>query len=327
MDTEKSHIQIILIRHGLKQVDKLLDDADKPLSLEGCEQVKQLANKLACQNLKPMVFFASPYLHAKQTADILRKSLSGKLVVLNSMKPSGGQIKSFDKIVNEANQIGEKLSHLEVVAFVGHEPKISQLLRCLAQDQRYTLNRAEAVCLEGTYEDFLQGKGKFKWCISSDKSSDNNDCDKEIENQLREKVKSKMTVSTFLAGFTFTVLNDFLKEGNLNIPQIIAVLFMTAAMSLFVASLYMYDQMLMPKKYWFNEVIHTTHSNQAHNLLYRYMVRTWYWVFTPGVAFALIGLIATLFNTSNYLVIFIGIVIFAVIILYYFRMKPILGQD
>ena len=141
----------------------------------------------------------------------------------------------------------------------------------------------------------------------------------QIEEQLRSKITSKMTVSTFLAGFTFTVLNDLFQMNSLNIPQTIAAICMTGSLSLFVASVYMYAHMTTPKHYWSEQ-----YSSPAHEHLYFYVKRTWKWVFTPAVILFILGFIATLFNTGNYLMIVVGVFIIAVVICYFYRMRPVL---
>jgi hypothetical protein len=88
--------------------------------------------------------------------------------------------------------------------------------------------------------------------------------------QLRNKISSKITVSTFLAGFNFAALTfilsilsnekeNFLSEsaiaiGSLSITngsiiEFICVMFLISA-AFFVASVYSYDRLLMPKRFW-----------------------------------------------------------------------------
>ncbi len=149
----------------------------------------------------------------------------------------------------------------------------------------------------------------------------------QIEEQLRSKIQTKMTVSTFLAGFTFAVLNDLLKTKSFNMPQTIAAISMTGALSLFVASVYMYAHMTTPKEYWSDRSRLTIRFSTDHSRLYYYLKRTWCWVFTPAVILFIIGFIATLFNTGNYWIIVAGVLIIIGVIIYFIIMKPVLSPD
>lgn len=74
----------------------------------------------------------------------------------------------------------------------------------------------------------------------------------DIQSQLRAKIASKMTVATFLAGFTFAALLELLRDSEqLSSMAIqIAVITLTLALALFVAAVYMYDRLNMPQRFW-----------------------------------------------------------------------------
>ena len=74
----------------------------------------------------------------------------------------------------------------------------------------------------------------------------------EVESQLRDKIASKMTVATLLAGFTFAALLELLKDAeHLSSVSIeISVISLTLALALFIAAVYMYDRLNMPRKFW-----------------------------------------------------------------------------
>src|SRR5215471_9576659 len=147
------------------------------------------------------------------------------------------------------------------------------------------------------------------------------------EDQLREKIDSKITVSTFLAGFNFTALTLVLTllgnkkdlTGNsLNMHtfsvetpsllEISAVLFFLAT-TLFVASVYSYDQLLMPRQFGRKNVsklrdlmfrfIDTKRLPQYdnHNLeVYVCMLSVWSTMFTPATFFSTVGIIVLVYT-------------------------------
>ena len=305
---------IILIRHGLKDDNKSPDEK-RPLSIEGRHQVallgERLAENLAKRNLNLRVFFTSPYSHSMETAVILKCKLGGKSVVsLENLKPYNKKRITFSQLIEEIKEKDKKInleSSLEVVAFVGHYPSLWDLQWSLKKDQINAPKPAEAFGFKGTVLNFCKGKGQFEF----HEVQDINEIEEieanrnhRIEEQLRSKITSTMTVSTFLAGFTFTVLNDLLKNDLLkndllkttclNIFQSLAAISMTISLSLFIASLYMYDNMAMPKEYWPPD---RASFYPHHKILRDYMIRTWNWVFTPGVVCFIFGFIATLFKT------------------------------
>ena len=67
----------------------------------------------------------------------------------------------------------------------------------------------------------------------------------DVDSELRDKITSKMTVATFLAGFTFAALLQLLNDPTRfqSTPNRIAVISLTLALSLFVAAVYMYDRL------------------------------------------------------------------------------------
>jgi hypothetical protein len=109
---------------------------------------------------------------------------------------------------------------------------------------------------------------------------------------LRKKVEMKMTVSTFLAGFSIAVLVELVKE-ELTVWRGLATGLFTLALGLFVVAVYTYDALLMPPDYWGpttqrEEPKGSPHGGFAHNYrlngpLFAYMMRTWVWIFTPAV--------------------------------------------
>src|SRR5205085_22988 len=133
----------------------------------------------------------------------------------------------------------------EVIAIVGHEPRLGQLYTRLTGERSRPLAQGEVICLEADkFDEFLFGKGHlaFRWPFLN-----------HGEEKLREKVHSKVEVSTFLAGFNFAVLVELLKHEstkNMNAFQITALLLFTVSLALFVAAIYMYDRLGMPEGFW-----------------------------------------------------------------------------
>ena len=112
--------------------------------------------------------------------------------------------------------------------------------------------------------------------------------------QLGDKLRGKMEVAKFFAGFISVVFGFLLKES-LGISEqsqhTVAVIGAYAAIFLFIASLtfsiatvFAYDRLLMPIVFW---RIPPTPDALRHE-----MVAAWQWLFVPAVGSLVIGLLA-----------------------------------
>jgi phosphohistidine phosphatase len=98
------------------------DDSTRPLTEKGCKKMNSIARGLRGFDVKLDLIISSPYLRARQTAEILADvfKLSDRLVFSENLIPSG----SPDQLIGEIN---EKYS-VDSLAIVGHEPSLSSLI-------------------------------------------------------------------------------------------------------------------------------------------------------------------------------------------------------
>lgn len=121
-------MKIYLVRHS-NAVDQgtpgYEDDSLRPLTEDGRDKIKKIASALRKLGLKPDLIVSSPYLRARQTAEILAKVLKYKqeLAFSDALIPMG----NADNIIGEIN---EKYNVDELV-LVGHEPCLSSLISTL----------------------------------------------------------------------------------------------------------------------------------------------------------------------------------------------------
>jgi hypothetical protein len=125
-----------------------------------------------------------------------------------------------------------------------------------------------------------------------------------------------MQVSTLLAGFTFAALVSVLTEPSFwptrdprgtapatdvisrdHIP-VLAVLVLTLALALFVAAVYMYDRLALPRYFWTGgrqrpngRRTALERDVAAHGTVYAHMVWIWKYVFGMAVLFATLGFV------------------------------------
>jgi phosphohistidine phosphatase len=98
-------------------------DADRPLIPKGKRQLRQIARAMQNLDLHFNLILSSPFLRARQTAEIVAKSLRLKkrLAFSDELTP-GGDSKALIRQLNELKPASED------VLLVGHEPYLSRLI-------------------------------------------------------------------------------------------------------------------------------------------------------------------------------------------------------
>ena len=195
--------RIILMRHGTKDRTGNVRDEHMPLSQEGKLETERQANLLDKVDVRPEIYLTSHFQHAEDTGKLLADRLGGgipaRVTKLCSLTPHS-PMETFEEIVAEARSVNVDLETAKVILFIGHEPRLSQLLTRLTSSRRRPFSRPELVCIAAdSFEHFLRGQGKIEFSYPVVNYG---------EEQLRAKVQSKTAVSTLLAGFTAAMLFD-----------------------------------------------------------------------------------------------------------------------
>lgn len=140
-------MKIYLIRHS-NAVDHgapgYEEDSTRPLTEKGREKMRQIASALKGLDIHPDLIVSSPYVRARETAEIVAKMLKYKknLLFSDALVPMG----ESEKIIGEIN---EKYPVDELV-LVGHEPCLSMLIGTLTAgnaDLAITLKKGGVCCL------------------------------------------------------------------------------------------------------------------------------------------------------------------------------------
>ncbi len=120
-------MDLYILRHGIA-VDHGVrnNDSERPLTEEGEEKMRLSANAMKKLDLKFEAILSSPYVRARQTAEIVAK----KLDLIKKLKLTQNLIYEVSplKIVDE---ISENYSKAESILLVGHEPYLSMLISVL----------------------------------------------------------------------------------------------------------------------------------------------------------------------------------------------------
>lgn len=122
-------MKLYLLRHG-EAADHsdphYPNDAARPLTPKGSKRTRQLANALRQMEVSFDVIFSSPLVRARQTAEIVARSLDleKKLRLTNHLAPGG----AFADLLA---QVENARSSAQAVLLVGHEPYLSGLISLL----------------------------------------------------------------------------------------------------------------------------------------------------------------------------------------------------
>jgi phosphohistidine phosphatase len=122
-------MKIHVLRHGIAVNRNDLDvenDAERPLTPRGKRQLRQAAAAMKKMGLRFDLVLSSPYLRAKQTAEIVAESLklTKRLKLSDALAPDGSP-------KNLIRQLNESKPAPENVLLVGHEPYLSCLISLL----------------------------------------------------------------------------------------------------------------------------------------------------------------------------------------------------
>jgi len=118
-------MEIYILRHGIA-VDRgtpgYKKDSDRPLTSEGEEKVHQIAKAMLAMELKFDLILSSPYVRAKQTAEIVAAEFDEDVTFTDFLVPNGNPLELIRELNDEKPQR---------VLLVGHEPDLSGLISVL----------------------------------------------------------------------------------------------------------------------------------------------------------------------------------------------------
>lgn len=321
---------LLLMRHGLHEASKptLLDQCkQRKLSCKGEKDTNEVSERLA-EVLKEFnghedtkisigaVWYAGTD-EVNATLDVVKNVLRKKLQC--DIEPMEKQAEELDPsvfkpYVNTESHVKfvEKLaetfcSHEDknAVFVIGHQPFLGWITHEVV-GQAIPIERSELLCI--ALKNIHQNKrlrGYLQWVLSPS--------DKKTEREIKEKIKSKMEMSKFLSVFISTALVFLLgsiidKDTVEYLGSYIWVLYaatglLLISISLYLASMYAYDRLLMPVKFWGESPPPKKHGKRPKWLvwrppssslwvLYQNMMRIWCRLFTPATYLALLGILS-----------------------------------
>ena len=122
-------MNLYFLRHGIAvdpSAPRFAKDAERPLTPKGQRRLRQIAGAMDALKISFDVILSSPYLRAKQTAEIVVKSLKcRKKIKLTDELTPGGNPKS---LIQQLNDLRPRPKN---ILLVGHEPYLSKLIALL----------------------------------------------------------------------------------------------------------------------------------------------------------------------------------------------------
>jgi phosphohistidine phosphatase len=122
-------MNLYLLRHGIAvdpSVAGFAKDAERPLTPKGRRRLRQIAGAMGVLKISFDVILSSPYMRAKQTAEIVAKSLKRlKQLKFSDELTPGGDPKLLIQLLNELRPRPKN------ILLVGHEPYLSKFIALL----------------------------------------------------------------------------------------------------------------------------------------------------------------------------------------------------
>ncbi len=120
-------MKLFFLRHGIAaEKGAYATDADRPLTEEGIKEMTKVAKAMGALGLEFDLILSSPFVRAKQTAEIVAEilHLGHCLKIHESLQVGGDSL----KLIRDLNRSPEPP---ESVLLVGHEPSLSNLITLL----------------------------------------------------------------------------------------------------------------------------------------------------------------------------------------------------
>lgn len=142
-------MKLYCVRHA--EAVSAIEDPERPLTLQGTEDVRAIAQHFLTQSLRVSQVIHSQRLRAKQTAEILVQALNPQTVT--ESKTGLDETDSIDELVDQIEHWQDD------TMLVGHMPFMSRLVSALVVDEPYhhliNFVPGTVVCLEKQAQQWL----------------------------------------------------------------------------------------------------------------------------------------------------------------------------
>ncbi len=160
-------MELYLLRHGIAEERdsvKYRDDSKRPLTPEGVKKMRQITKGAKNFGVEFDLILSSPYMRAKQTADIFAKGFKAleTLRFTRNLEPTV----SHSHLISELNQKYTAKCH--AIVLVGHEPFLSGLMsRLLIGTQELQLDFKKGGLAKLSLESLTQKQcARLSWLLT-----------------------------------------------------------------------------------------------------------------------------------------------------------------
>jgi phosphohistidine phosphatase SixA len=261
-----AYSHVLLFRHGRAKDAPSLRECDRGLSAQGARDVQQVVRRLAehlslhKHELEVITVLYGEYKQVRETAGLLQRGMQIEDVWPDDVRSSSAlnpdmfwrKRSAPDDVAGLARGPRPLPRVGRALLLVGHEPQLgtiaSELLRWGNPRQLVTPSAAVSCIQLGALP---WRRPRVLWVIEP--------TDEKTAEQLRVKIASKMDVAkvfggvvTFALGFVLNLLADAKKVAAFTHPLAVdfAAAALAAALVLYVSTLYAYDGLLMPARFW-----------------------------------------------------------------------------
>lgn len=155
-------MEILLLRHGIAADARPgQPDAERALTGEGKQKLRALLRRLRKAGVRPSLILTSPYLRARQTAEIAREILAPDaiLVPARALSPGAAPQEAWDEIRLYANQPS--------VLCASHEPLCGLLAGFLLGSPEFSVDFKKGAMMRIDVEPASsRPRGVLRWLVS-----------------------------------------------------------------------------------------------------------------------------------------------------------------
>lgn len=341
-------VRMLLVRHAERERQ---GGELAPLTAVGQLQAGSLGSWLVTSTVfRPSAILCSHSRHAQEHAAIVAGALatSAPVVLVTALTPHTPEPDFSVRSMRLEAGLVVNWERADNIMCIGHEPRLNQLAREMTGETTQALQFGEVLCIEAdSWEGLEMGRGRLGLRVPPAGILKD-------ETDLQPKIQSKMQTSALLAGFTSTVFGVVLTESDYwnfstvgmswrsvwqdweSATVVVGLVCLGFSTLLFVASIYMYDRLAMPPRYWAPTEGTSCRQDwwpsfrrdrEVHGLLYAYMIWTWRFVFSVAVVMAMLGFIALVLHRGVWPVTVLHLVAILAAFSYYMAFKPKLGVD
>lgn len=157
-------VELTLLRHAISEdrgFPGITDDSLRPLKERGAEKMRIEAQGIARLGINFDLIISSPYLRARQTAEIVAEALC-PATSMELFPPLAADVAANDAVT----EIRVRTEGLCSVLIVGHEPQLSQVGSILlAGDLRLDLRLKKGGMFKLTCENVSPGSATLDWWL------------------------------------------------------------------------------------------------------------------------------------------------------------------